>query len=205
MTTKTTLIAGAITMSLATIAGAQAPKAPAAPAAKPAAAPVAPATPAVSATPAPAAPAVSGHKMIAPKDVVWGPTPPTLPPGAKFALIQGDPKAAGALFTFRLEMPANYVVPPHFHPGDEQVTVISGNFSMGMGDTVDKKTAMSLPAGSYMIMPKGEHHYGFSKGKTVIQVHAMGPWGITYVNPADDPRNKATPAAAPVAAPATKK
>lgn len=135
---------------------------------------------------------VEQHILVKPADVKWGAGPATLPAGAKFAVIEGDPKAPNALFTIRISVPDGYKIAPHFHPADEHVTVITGTFNMGMGDAFDKKTTTALPAGSFAVMPKGEHHFAFAKGATVVQVHGVGPWGINYVNSADDPRT-ATP------------
>ena len=68
----------------------------------------------------------------------WGPAPPVFPPGAQFAVVQGDPSVAGAIFTVRLRFPNGYILPPHTHPTDEHVTVLAGTFAFGMGDTLDK-------------------------------------------------------------------
>jgi quercetin dioxygenase-like cupin family protein len=128
------------------------------------------------------------HALLTPADVKWGQPPPVLPPGAQFALVEGDPKAAGQLVSFRLKMPDGYRIPPHFHPADEHVVVLQGTFNVGLGDELDEKASKPLGAGSFAIMPKGEHHYAWAKGETVVQVYAIGPWGLIYVNPADDPR-----------------
>jgi hypothetical protein len=61
---------------------------------------------------------------------------------------------------------------------------------MGVGDRFDAGATRPMTAGSFMVMPQGAHHYGWMKGETVVHVYAIGPWGITYVNPADDPRNQ---------------
>lgn len=120
-------------------------------------------------------------------DITWVDAPPSLPPGAKMAVVHGDPKKAG-LFAMRLILPSGYSIPPHWHPADEHVTVISGTFNMGHGSKFDKKRTTKLKAGGFARMKKGTHHFAWAKGKTVVQVHAIGPWGINYVNPADDPR-----------------
>jgi hypothetical protein len=78
--------------------------------------------------------------------LVWGPAPAVFPAGAKMAVLQGDPSQT-AMFTVRLEMPDGYRIPPHFHPTDEHVTVISGTFLVGMGDAIDAAHAITLPAG----------------------------------------------------------
>ena len=123
------------------------------------------------------------------KDVKWGAPPPVFPPGAKFAVIAGDPGATG-LVTVRFEMPPGYAIPPHFHPTDEHVTVLKGTFSIGMGDVVDKAHALSLSPGGYGIAMANMHHYAYTATGATIQVHMQGPFAITYVNPADDPSKK---------------
>ena len=94
------------------------------------------------------------------------------------------------MFALRLKLPAGYRVPPHTHPVDEVVTVISGTFSLGMGETADQSSAQPLPAGSFFALPPGTPHFVFIDEETVIQISTVGPWGLTYVNPADDPRQK---------------
>jgi len=98
--------------------------------------------------------------------------------------------AANRLFAFRLKMPDNFRVPPHFHPADEHLVVLSGVFNMGMGDKFDTSAGHAMPAGSFMVMPKEKHHFAWTTGETIIQVYAIGPWGLTYVNPEDDPRHR---------------
>ena len=99
-------------------------------------------------------------------------------------------KAANALFAYRVKVPDNYRIAPHFHPADEHLLVISGVFNMGMGDKFEMSATRPMGAGSFMVMPKGTRHFAWTKGETVVQVYAIGPWGLTYVNPKDDPRNQ---------------
>lgn len=129
------------------------------------------------------------HTMMAPKDIKWGPAPPSLPKGVKLAVLQGDPGKEGP-FVARLMLPGPFKIPPHWHSQAEQLTVISGAFYLGLGDTMDTKKATMLPAGGFHYLPAKEHHYAFSKGRTVVQINGMGPFDITYVNPADDPQKK---------------
>lgn len=121
----------------------------------------------------------------------WGPAPAFLPTGARFAVLKGNPGEAG-VYTLRLEMPDGYTVPPHWHPTDEHVTVISGKLRIGMGDVVDTTAVIMLGAGEFITAAAEGHHYAMAAGKTVVQVHGMGPFAITYVNPADDPRQEKT-------------
>lgn len=127
---------------------------------------------------------------IAQKSMVkWGPAPAVFPAGAKMAVMQGDPSKAD-LFTVRLDMPKGYRIAPHFHPTDEHITVISGNFLVGMGDKIDARNTMSLTAGGFATAPAQKHHFAIARTHTVVQVHAIGPFQLTYVNPADDPSRK---------------
>lgn len=166
-----------------------------------------PAPPAKSAQPAPpaampAAPAGAvEHSLTTPAEVKWGDGPPSLPPGAKMAVMYGDPGRPGGLFLGLLKVPAGYKIPAHWHPTDETVTVLSGTVQMGMGDKLDAKTAKSLPAGSMAVMPAKHNHYFIAKTAVTIQVSMLGPFEITYINPDDDPRKGA---AKPAAAPAMK-
>lgn len=118
--------------------------------------------------------------------ITWGPAPAVFPAGAKMAVLQGDPSQT-ALFTVRLEFPDGYRLPPHFHPTDEHVTVISGTFLVGMGDAIDPTHATTLPAGGFITAGANMHHWAIARGRTIVQVHAMGPFALTYVNAKDDP------------------
>src|SRR6185503_5168074 len=106
---------------------------------------------AAAATPAQAAASTAEHRTFLPGDFKWVDAPAGLPKGAKMAVIHGDPSAPG-LFAMRATLPAGYKVPPHFHPADENVTVISGELYMGMGDTWDESKGHALPQGSVSIM-----------------------------------------------------
>jgi len=119
----------------------------------------------------------------------WGPAPAVFPAGAKMAILSGDPSKRD-LFTVRLDMPAGYKIAPHYHPTDEHITVLSGNFLVGMGDKLESKGTTSLKAGGFATAPANAHHFGIARGHTIVQVHAIGPFQLTYVNPADDPSKK---------------
>jgi quercetin dioxygenase-like cupin family protein len=90
----------------------------------------------------------------------------------------------------RLKMPKGYAIAPHTHPKPEIVTVISGTFQIGMGDAADETKAKALPAGGFFAFPPGMTHFAFIDEDTVVQINSTGPWGLTYVNPKDDPRQK---------------
>jgi len=127
------------------------------------------------------------HVMFSGSDLKWGDAPPSLPAGAKLAVLSGDPGKAG-MFTIRLQMPAGYKIPAHTHPTDEIVTVISGTCSFGMGPKYDEAAAKDQPAGAFVVLPAGMQHFAGSKAGCVVQVQSTGPFVVNYVNPADDPR-----------------
>jgi hypothetical protein len=133
--------------------------------------------------------AAGGHVIVRPDTIQWGPAPPALPPGAKAAVLAGDPGKSG-YFVIRVKMPDGYKVPAHWHLTDENVTVIQGTLMVGKGDKLNADSSEPLPTGSYMRMPKELRHFAWAKGETIIQVHGAGPFEINYVNAADDPRKK---------------
>lgn len=117
------------------------------------------------------------------------PGPASFPPGSEIAVLQGDPSQA-VPYTVRVRFPDGYQLPPHFHPTDEQVTVVSGTFLVGMGDVVDLESVVTLGPGGFITAPASAHHFAVARGRTTVQVHGLGPFAITYVNPSDDPANQ---------------
>ena len=134
-------------------------------------------------------PYTSGHLMVLPDQLEWKDVP-SLPPGAKWAALEGDPTKAEP-FTMRVQFPANYTIPLHTHPVVERVTVLSGTLHFASGEVFDREKAKPLPPGALAVMGGGVPMYGFTGGEpVVIQVNGVGPWGIDFLNPADDPRKK---------------
>lgn len=129
------------------------------------------------------------HVMLNQKDLQWQEGPASLPKGSKLVVLEGDLSKEGP-FTIRLQMPANYKIPPHWHPAIEHVTVLEGSFYMGEGDKMDMEKATKLTKDGFAIMPIKYVHYAFTKEASIIQLHGMGPWGINYINDADDPRKQ---------------
>jgi quercetin dioxygenase-like cupin family protein len=125
--------------------------------------------------------------VVIPQATRWGPAPTLLPAGAKLAVLDGDPTKP-VPYTMRLSIPDGYRIPPHFHPADEHVTVISGKFQVGMGETFDESKLTTLPPGTFGRIPAGMRHFARAKDATVLQLHGIGPWKLTYVNPADQPK-----------------
>ena len=120
----------------------------------------------------------------------WGPAPAVFPPGAQMAVVSGDPSKTGE-FVVELSMPAGYKLPPHFHPTDETVQVKKGTFLVGMGDVFDAKSTKQMKVGDKGTIPAQMHHFAATKGAVIVSVTAMGPFAMTYVNPADTPQKAA--------------
>ncbi len=125
-----------------------------------------------------------------PDGIQWGPAPPFVAPGAQLAVLEGNPMAASGDYTVRLKMPDGYRIAPHWHPKRENVTVISGTFKVGMGDSFDEGSMMTFPAGSFAYLDPDMHHYAMASGPVVVQIHGAAPVQFNYVNPNDDPSRK---------------
>lgn len=132
---------------------------------------------------------MEGFKLYPSDGIKWQDGPPSLPKGAKIAVLEGDPGKEGP-FVFRLKIPDGYRVPPHLHPKVERITVLAGTFNVGMGDKFNEKEMKPMTAGTYGYWPAGMKHFVSAKGETILQYHGSGPWTIDYVNPSDDPRKK---------------
>src|SRR5882672_10473248 len=130
----------------------------------------------------------SEHIMVVPKDLTWADVP-SLPPGAKIAVIEG-PMNEAKPFTVRLKFPANYKIPAHSHHAIEHVTVISGTFNMGTGDKLDPKQTKALSASSVALVQARTNRFGWTKRETIGQLHGVGPWRVTYVSSSDGARKK---------------
>ena len=119
-----------------------------------------------------------------PDNVKWTDHPAF--PSVKMAVIHGNPSQAGP-FVIRLWIPANYQVPPHYHPVDENITIVSGSVNFGHGDRFDKSQGKRYVSGDFVRMPANMRHYVWVTEETIVQVHSVGPTGYTQVNPADKP------------------
>jgi quercetin dioxygenase-like cupin family protein len=130
------------------------------------------------------------HVIQSLKEAQWGAAPPMLPPGAQIAVLAGNPMANGA-YTIRLKFPADYSIPAHSHPTDENVVVVTGALAFGMGDALNKEasTNKTIGPGGYALMPANMNHFAYTtKQETTIVLYGQGPVEFKYVNPADDPR-----------------
>lgn len=127
-----------------------------------------------------------GHLLGTPDELSWGPVG-SMGEGAEIAIIEGD-LSAEAPFTFRLRMEDGYEIKPHVHPAYERVTVLEGTLHFAHGESFEREATQALPVGGFAIMSPGDPMFGYAEGETIIQLHGTGPWGIEYLDPADDPR-----------------
>lgn len=138
---------------------------------------------------APAALAQDEHVLIESDAFEYAPGPASLPEGAEYAVLYGDPGGDG-VFAMRLKLPEGFHIAPHFHGQPEIVTVISGTLRIGMGEEASRDDATALAPGGFFAYPPGKAHYAYAEGETVIQLNSTGPWTITYVDPDKDPRRQ---------------
>lgn len=128
----------------------------------------------------------TSHIALTASEVPWGDPPPSLNPGAKLAVVSGNPGGNGP-FAIHLQLPAGYKIAPHWHPTVEHVTVLSGVLALGMGEEFDQTSTKELSEGGYALLPAEMRHFALAMTDVVVQVHGMGPFVLNYVNPADDP------------------
>jgi hypothetical protein len=131
-------------------------------------------------------------KAVTPAQIVWGKAPPGMPPAVQAAVLEGDPSQPGP-FVVRLRLPDGTQIRPHWHSTDEAITVISGDFQVGMGDAWSTQQMVDLPAGGFTSMPAQHRHFALARGETIVQVSSTGPFDIHYINPKDDPRTMQRP------------
>lgn len=128
------------------------------------------------------------HLMLDAEELTWA-LVPVLPSGALRAVLSGDPREEGRLYTTRYRLPDGYVFPPHWHPQDEHVLILAGVLHVGIGETYDRAATRPMREDSYILMPAETPHFAWAEGEVVMQLWGVGPLGIVYVDPADDPRN----------------
>ena len=129
------------------------------------------------------------HHAVVQADALRWSAPAAYAPGAQLAVVKGDPTKEG-LYVVRLKVPAGYKIEAHIHPNDENVTVLSGSFNIGAGDKLDQTKGTLIKPGGYSYVAKGMAHYAWFTEDTVLQLHGLGPQGITYVDPTKDPRKR---------------
>lgn len=124
------------------------------------------------------------------QSVKWMPGPESLPKGVQVAVLEGAPPfPPNRTFTFLAKLPRNYTIPPHTHLATERVMVLSGVFSIGHGEKLERKAANRVMPGGVVLLPAGHPHFALSTDReTIIALTGVGPWEIIYVDPKDDPR-----------------
>jgi quercetin dioxygenase-like cupin family protein len=128
------------------------------------------------------------HRIVTPGDLEWRDLG-SLPAGAKVAIIEGDPNREG-MVTMRVKLPPNYRIAPHYHGTVERSTIVSGTLNIGVGEKFDMGRTTALPPGSMLLMPPKMPHFAWTKEEVIFQLNVMGPWTVTYLNAADDPRKQ---------------
>lgn len=119
------------------------------------------------------------HKILHSGDLKWTP----IIKGCDMAAVNGDPSAEGAPFVIRLRCTEGTRIPAHWHPADENVTVLKGTFQVGMGEKFDDTKLETMNVGNFVSMPKEMRHFALNKTDTIIQVHGAGPFKVNWVNP----------------------
>ena len=122
-----------------------------------------------------------GHGIVHSADLKWSP----IIKGCDLASVSGDMNAEGAPFILRLRCAAGTRIPAHWHPTDENVTVLKGVFQVGMGEKFDAAGLQTMNAGDAGAIPKEMRHFALSKTASVVQVHGTGPFKVNWVNPSD--------------------
>lgn len=124
--------------------------------------------------------ATANDDMAKGAPVRWGPAPACFPAGASMAVVGGDPSAAGQLWTARLRFPDGYVIQAHWHPTDENVTVLRGTLEFGFGDAFSESALTTYHAGGFVVAEAHRNHFVRASGETEVQVHAIGPFALIY-------------------------
>jgi quercetin dioxygenase-like cupin family protein len=132
-------------------------------------------------------PGEEAFNAILPEDMEWKPFP-AFPPSARLAVVVGHPSRPG-LYVIRVKVPDGVKLMPHRHPEDRVYTVMSGTFYVGLGGRFDESRLAAFPPGSVIVLPGDTYHFHWARsGEYVTQVSAMGPLGLEYLDPSDDPR-----------------
>jgi quercetin dioxygenase-like cupin family protein len=145
-------------------------------------------------TPPQQSPDTRGHylgqsvfRSILPEDIEWKPFA-ALPPSVGLAVLVGEPSASGP-YVIKVKVPSGVKTMPHRHPEDRVYTVISGVFYVALGDQFDADKLNAYPPGCVIVLPGDTPHYHWAKsGEYIVQVTAIGPLGLEYMNSKDDPR-----------------
>lgn len=132
------------------------------------------------------------HKIVHYGDLKWTP----IMKGCELAAVSGDPSAEGAPFVLRIRCADGTKIPAHWHPADENLTVLKGTFLVATGEAFEETKLQTMNVGNFILMPKEMRHFAMNKGETIVQIHGAGPFKVNWVNPSEVPPPDA-PAAKP--------
>jgi quercetin dioxygenase-like cupin family protein len=135
----------------------------------------------------------SAHKIVHYGDLKWTP----IIKGCEIAVVEGNPDTEGQPFVARFHCRDGAKTPPHWHPTDENMTVLKGAFLVGIGESFDESNLKTMSPGNFMLMPKEMRHFGMARGDLFLQVHGLGPFKVNWVNPSEVQPPDAPAATAP--------
>lgn len=121
------------------------------------------------------------HKIVHFGDLKWTP----IIKGCDMAVVNGNPDAEGQPFVLRIRCADGTKVPAHWHPMDENNTILKGTLLVGMGDAFDESKLQTMNPGNFLLIPKEMRHFAMCKGETIAQVHGIGPFKVNWVNPSE--------------------
>jgi len=123
----------------------------------------------------------AGHSIVSASALKWTP----IISGWEIAVVSGNPDKEGEPFTIRFHGQDGAKVPPHWHPTDENITVLKGAFLVAEGEKYDEQQLKPMSVGAFLTMPKEMRHFAKAKGDTIVQAHGIGPFKVNWVNPAE--------------------
>ncbi len=132
------------------------------------------------------------YKIVDFEDLKWTP----LIKGCDLASAYGDANVEGAPFVLRLRCADGAKIPAHWHPTDENITVLKGTLLVGMGENFDEAKLRAMNIGNFVSLPKEMRHFAMSKGETIVQIHGAGPFQANWVNLSEVQPPDAAPGAA---------
>jgi len=121
------------------------------------------------------------HNIVHARDLKWTP----IMKGCDLAVVSGNPDAEGKPFVLHIRCTDGTIIPAHWHPTDEHLTVLAGTFLVGMGDKFDKTKLQPMNIGDFIITPHDMRHFAMVKGENIVLIHGLGPFRVNWVNPAE--------------------
>ncbi|HEY6267243.1 MAG TPA: cupin domain-containing protein [Candidatus Acidoferrum sp.] len=121
------------------------------------------------------------HKIVHFGDLKWTP----IIKGCEIAVVGGNPDAEGQPFVVRFHCVDGAKTPSHWHPTDENITVLKGAFLVGAGEKFDESKLQTMNTGNFLLMPKEMRHFAMAKGDLILQAHGIGPFKVNWVNPSE--------------------